>query len=736
MFRREDGAITVFFSIIVLVFIILTAVIVEGSRIRISELQGHRALEVAGRSVLAGYNSSLKNEYGLFALANTKEEDLKHTISYYFLNNTAIALEEEQQAWNLFDYRLEDVSIILKDSLDDASVVREQVLQLMKYRGIQAIGEVFLDKLLLLSSGAGTLQVLDKKLKLEKEMLILSELQQELKRQVVLGGLFDTNSQFDVVDQIYREVNRLIAIKSEIKNLEKDIANIREMLRETPMEEREPLNESLYRESLKLSDLQRSLTEGINHIENSFSLLSEGLRLYLNINNGIEGTIEEIYRQRDFLRQEFKDYQIDFQGKRGSLLSNVEEALEDEIKYYEEILNPEELEGIYSIAKENQIILRQGIQRLEGLRVRAVNCINTMNLQHMEELYGLIYQYKDVIRKYNLELKYSIPQVSQKELVSDDNKDTREDSAEKGRTSLRETVNGIDVLINEDILRQLPSQGMQFINYPKDDIEFEESKVGDGYTDRGLGEIGLLVAKLKNIGVELRDTLLVNEYIVGTFKSYTTACNKNEKSITGQYKNNRSSFFDYEVEYILYGNPSQLQNIFEVKRDLLLMRFVLNLLYIYTEPQLLSRATIIASSIALLLGAASMPIIKTMIIAGWAMGYSIEDMQQLLEGKEIPLLKNQDRIMTNYQDYLRFLLLGIRPTMEKKLNRVMDLIHLNFHKEISLDSDFVRSGFYSNLGITGEYTIKYLFMNMPFMQNEMDMSVTRYRFKKAIWMSY
>jgi len=131
-----------------------------------------------------------------------------------------------------------------------------------------------------------------------------------------------------------------------------------------------------------------------------------------------------------------------------------------------------------------------------------------------------------------------------------------------------------------------------------------------------------------------------------------------------------------------------------------------------------------------------MPIIKTMILAGWAMGYSLEELDKLLKGEEIPLVRNKESIKADYRDYLRFFLLSNNTTLDKRLNRVMDIIQLNFNMLSPADTEFVQWGFYTGFDLQSEYSIKYLFMQLPFMQSELGVSGGRYRFKKTIRNSY
>lgn|GEM_PF-6969735 len=731
MLQREEGAITVFFSITILVFIIFAAVVVEGCRISIAELQGHRALEVSGEALLAGYNSILKKDYGLYALANPNTDSMKAKLENYFYNNT---VEEEEEFWSLYDYSLGDVELLLRNSLNEASVVKLQILQLMKYRGIQAIGETFLDKLQVLASSGKTLDIFEKKLKLERELQQLSQLQQELRQAVefVRGldvGLLESN-----IRHITNATAEILSTGSEIRLTEQEMQRIREALGSTPGSGEE-LNNALYNCSLKLKQLNNSLIAAKENFKNKNEEAVYAIKVQGENNLNIIELIEKIKLQSSVVGDGLSVYKREYQMNKEQLQQELLEGLDKELDYYQRLIEPEELRVLQIEAQKNVELLGAAKNQLELLISKALDCINSLSYDLLREVAALANSCSSIISGYNNALAYKIPQAlalegeSNKEL-----QDNRSSNSEEAKSRLQEAAEGEDVIIAEDILGLLPSRGIEVVNSNKEEIEFEEGKKEEGYTEKGLGEIGNILDSLNNVGLGLRDRLFINEYILGYFKHYTIHQSTNEKGPHNIIS--RRSLFDYEIEYILYGNPSQLKNISETKRDILLTRFVLNLIYIYTQPQMLNRATVIATALAAPLSAAAMPIIKTMILAGWAMGYSLEELDKLLKGEEIPLVRNKESIKADYRDYLRFFLLSNNTTLDKRLNRVMDIIQLNFNMLSPADTEFVQWGFYTGFDLQSEYSIKYLFMQLPFMQSELGVSGGRYRFKKTIRNSY
>ncbi len=730
LLNKNEGAITVFFSITILAFIVFTAVIVEGSRIKIAELQGHRALEVSANSLLAGYNSLLKEEYGLFALANPDGDYLDKTVRTYFSGNTSDA----EAYWRLYDHRLDSLEIALKDSLNEASVVKQQILQLMKYRGLESLGESMLDKLELISSTGGTLQILDNKLKLEREMQRLSNLQQQLKVLVETSAGFDGGESVRTLNDIQAEAFDILSIKASIRSVESDISDIRASLQGAPGSASEAVYEFLYQLSLSLQELNAEMAAKTNHIVEGFSSITTQLGAYLDVNREIQEIVQEIGLQRSAVNQEYQQYKNLMEASSKELQEEARKALEGELKTYEALLNPEELQQIKAVAINNEAILKQANAILTEIEQNTFRGIR----ENSPDVFGQrsIGTYANIIGGYNTSTSYSMPQLSGDEASESDLKDTRKEEAKGAKDIVEEAVSGKTVTISQEILNLLPSKGGHINDGKGQEIEFEEDKVNGGYTEESFSGFNAIVSGLKDFGIDLRDHLLINEYAIGTFKHYTSDMDKGTKSPTGQYKSSRQSYFDYEVEYILYGNTSQLQNVTEAKRDILLMRFVLNIVYIYTQPHLVNRAAVLAAAIAAPLGGAAMPIIKTMIIAGWAMGYAIEDANKLLKGDEVLLYRGNEAIKTDYQDYLRFFLLMRNSDSEMRLLRIMDLVQLNMHKKRDSGSEFFRADYYSGLTLNGEYSIKFLFMKLPLIQKQLGDLGNRYGFKKTVWTGY
>ena len=97
----------------------------------------------------------------------------------------------------------------------------------------------------------------------------------------------------------------------------------------------------------------------------------------------------------------------------------------------------------------------------------------------------------------------------------------------------------------------------------------------------------------------------------------------------------------YELEYVIGGKLSDVENLKIVVKELLGIREILNFLYLTSDIQKSEEASRLAIA---MVGASANPIfietVRIGLLTAWAFGESIVDVRSLLQGKRIPLLKN------------------------------------------------------------------------------------------------
>lgn len=182
------------------------------------------------------------------------------------------------------------------------------------------------------------------------------------------------------------------------------------------------------------------------------------------------------------------------------------------------------------------------------------------------------------------------------------------------------------------------------------------------------------------------DEILFQEYLLEKCSYYTNVKEDGELS--------------YEMEYILGGKSSDVENLKWVAGRLILLREVANVSYLYTDRQKMEEADLLAWGLSIVAWKPQLqPLIKNSVLFAWAYAESIQDVRLLLSGSKVPLLKtaetwhlsldhmlnytehleqNEEGDGLDYAMYLRILLL--LEDEEEKTKRFMDIVEMNLRR--------------------------------------------------------
>ncbi len=121
------------------------------------------------------------------------------------------------------------------------------------------------------------------------------------------------------------------------------------------------------------------------------------------------------------------------------------------------------------------------------------------------------------------------------------------------------------------------------------------------------------------------EKLMANQYILNHFDSYTDG---------------RTEGICYQVEYILNGSEKDSLNLVSAARSLIHFRTALNLVKIFGETEMQEVAELAALLLSTVLGVPEgKDVAKILIELVWAYAEGVQDVQDLLAGKCVPLLK-------------------------------------------------------------------------------------------------
>lgn len=174
-------------------------------------------------------------------------------------------------------------------------------------------------------------------------------------------------------------------------------------------------------------------------------------------------------------------------------------------------------------------------------------------------------------------------------------------------TSLPDSGFSLDVLLEEFTLWQVLERGTVVSDYRMDMPNLPSAELTSGCRENIL------------------EKLMANQYILNHFDSYTDG---------------RTEGLCYQVEYILNGSEKDSLNLVSAARSLIHFRTALNLVKIFAEPAMQEVAELAALLLSSVLGVPEgKDVAKILIELVWAYAEGVQDVQDLLAGKCVPLLK-------------------------------------------------------------------------------------------------
>lgn len=202
-FYRHRGSVSVFLAIILLPMMTLSGLLVDAANLNMSKAVVESAGEMAAQSALATYDTVLEDVYGLFAMSQSNE-DLQKNVSQYFedtlsavglldssvnaqselltqaqgyVNNIVGAVTADDVSDNFLNVSVDNVKVApLTDSaLSNPAIMKNQIVEFMKYRGVVEVGMDLLGTLNAFKSINDKSKVADKKAEVDKAISDLGD---------------------------------------------------------------------------------------------------------------------------------------------------------------------------------------------------------------------------------------------------------------------------------------------------------------------------------------------------------------------------------------------------------------------------------------------------------------------------------------------------------------------------------------------------------------------------------
>lgn len=186
----------------------------------------------------------------------------------------------------------------------------------------------------------------------------------------------------------------------------------------------------------------------------------------------------------------------------------------------------------------------------------------------------------------------------------------------------------------------------------------------------------------------------------------------------GFYGEEKGEALSYQIEYLIAGKDSDVDNLKYVANTLSAIREVANAIYLFSDAEKCAEAELAATAVAgVLLVPELTPLFKVTLLLGWAYAESLYDVEMLLSGGRIPLMKDKstwhysltaalhadgsgdasaaDRGLC-YEDYLRVLML--LTDTEVLTGRAMNLVEADIRTTAG-NAGFRLDGCYDGLEV-------------------------------------
>ncbi len=808
----NKGQVTVFLCILLMALVILAGVIVDVIRIVNGEAQAKRAVLSAAKSALSGFDSDLKEDYGIFAISERDSRRIRSTVESYLKKNLMISEikeisdaeasdegatnegninesnpdEEIPNLLDIYGFRIENIEVTPMLNLTENDTVRNQILQYMKYRAPKEIVEGIWERLSVVKEASDISEAYRMRYKVDKLLAEIDGVQQALKKNIdgdgstgefYVNGYNKGGIKHEMIYRFAEKAAQCCALGKSISELAAAKDELIELMAKTESEEeaaRLAENMAQLDESIRL--LCSQLDGAQRERDNIFRELRERhTRGFIQPNADAERNIkrimemakeagEEINRLERYLREDFE--------VEGELSASFKSTCEADIKKLKELAaQGSESEKILDYVDENIKLLNDELGKLEQVE----SVVRTE--QDPERIRQTVLRLlTENVQKYNNRIDYDYERPVKQGDVSDPRKGLQDrigkalknDENEGGGQQDRDIKeSGIDMeLLPSKRKVKSPSfdaedwRYLKSMEYGDNYSEPESSASGlyevayggnlegvdreaDFYDKQGmfaenafsfLGSMGKILGKGLS---SLRDEIYINEYIMGMFKNSVPVLKydngeKKDVDLSGVDKSMRETFFESEVEYILHGKSSESANKLLTKSQILLIRFGMNTIHVYSDVKKKEFATAVATAIAgWWTGGAGIPLLSNLIMCSWGMAEAIIDLNDLMDGKSVPFykkggdwkldigipgldgMKTDSRLCFSYHDYLRLFLLLKNP--DEKIGRIEDLIQLNMMKH---DQSFEMACSHTCIRIEAEFSIRYMFFTGMFIPPE------------------
>ncbi len=808
---------------------LLSAVLIDGSRMASARAMAQEATDLAASSVLAGYNQILKDQFGLFALDESDGDKVK-SIFQESLNATLLAYgmsgnsEYSERLWdimkttltgqksymgesflNLYDFKVDDCTVEPLYSLANQSVLESQMVEYSKFRGLY----VMADRMDIFRN-LGNLKEEAKKNE-ETSEVMEGKMDADEKNAAADQELKALRDEIETLNEKLRTVKtaqeqyfvslraNMVKIRVENTDTEETLSSSERTAANAYERNRRDLKTAAGEACRQAGDVLKQAQKAKDEVEKAIGRLEDFQSQNqgkASDNESVQELIKDAQENIDFYNRDYlpeiqnllQDPVLEQMKQDSDIQSNLEQVMEDIdeaiTKYIEVIEEMRESQGDDEDDDEEDDEITEYYYYFVG------GAGSTTDEDQALERRGASKGYKPAVNQY---LDYFVnkqwdpekvnPSRKYKGISSDSiDESIAEDLSGKTGDSEEESEEASGRRKVEDaVYNKRPSAAFSSDPKKENNTNFfnKESDLTASKNILNQGKHSMILDAAETV----RDDVLCLTYMFGTFKTRLTGVEKfssegmpdgeknsfympkwryahpdGELDMRLDPKKDRDTVLRSEVEYLVYGNQSDMANEAAVYATIFAERLANNLIVMYMHEDIKAacHAAAAAASVATA-GVVPETVFFWIFLTAWATAETILEMNYLIsDGYRVPLLKTKNNLLltvspkntgdrlidhygetgvfVSYEDYLLILLLI--KGREKRIMRSADLIEMNMIK--AGETDFTMAKAYTYLHADTKLSIRYLFGSvMPFGQAYEQKGYTgRMHFTNTIYQGY
>lgn len=573
---NQRGGISVMFSLILVVLIAFVGSMIDLARFKAAGAKVAISSKLAMDSTFSNFAKEVFEDYGIFVLWKN-EGSIENMYEKYMLNNLSLDSKAKAMGYSqAYKLKIQNITWETEKDGNDVSVIADQIYDLMKYKVATDTVEYLISQCTSLSQGKSVAKIFDNLESCSNKVQKVEESVGKI-HDAIIEVQEITKKPADYVNEMYQKLKE---IKNMVDSYEKNAR----------FEEFKKIYVAYYEEQVITGKCLKDM----------------------------EDATDEYYSYVAKANKEIADIEYQLRTEKDTMQPDVYETVEKEVQQLKK--QAADVNSDAYLVNQNWVYTSKYKDCFESM--------NNSTKELTENMEGVIYN-NLTLSSFDKEGEYVDLFIMELENCYGFCEQL-DNSKFKVSYEVKEVQKGDDGILG--FIDTIASQGILGIVAPNCSTrELKKEKTIDMEQLVNTGNVW----KNDNAATKQLKSALLGQYILDYFVSYVDS-----KSASGNAKG-KKHVLDYEIEYMIAGEEDDKSNLKEVVDDIVLIREGFNLISLYKDSAKREETLVLATS---LVGFTGLPIViyatQFIIMSAWAYAESLADVEALLSGKKIKLIKN------------------------------------------------------------------------------------------------